>query len=66
MDSLKSFFGALFSGQADPNYFHSYGFKDMGYDSYSFLINGSAMLFISAIALGAAVLIFALSKVAAT
>lgn len=38
----------------------------MGYDSYSFLLNGSAMLFIAAIALGCAVLIFGLSKFAAS
>jgi len=65
VDSMKTFFGALFRGAADPNYFHSFGYKDMGYDSYSFLLNGSAMMFVALISLGSSLLIFGCGRFAA-
>lgn len=61
-NSLKSFFGPLFGGSANYNYFHSYGFKEMGYDTYNFFLNGSAMLFFVLLALGVAFLLVMLGK----
>lgn len=52
----------MFGGNANYNYFHSYAFKEMGYDTYSFFLNGPAMLFITLMALGFSGLIVVLGR----
>ena len=62
LDSIKSLFSSLFSSQVDYDYYHSTSFKEMGYETYSFLLNGSAMMIISSILLGSTFLVYAAGK----
>ncbi|CDW85321.1 UNKNOWN [Stylonychia lemnae] len=59
---VKDLFSSLFSKQIDYDYYHSTAYKEMGYETYSFLINGVAMLIISACLLGSTFIVYAVAK----
>eukprot|EP00347_Sterkiella_histriomuscorum_P000009 403377534 len=60
--ALKKTFASMFSNQVDYDYFKSESYKELDYETYSFLLNAAPMFIISACLLGSTFIVYSIGK----